>query len=319
MKNWFKNKIAALTIAFSNVEKNFLGQDGKTISQNTNQQSRHLQGTLADSLVHGEVTQEVKNLRWRTYKILKASEKTSLELDYIDENGNIFYKSKKNDDKNLLRKIKLDKNDNYELEMVFFNDDITIGAYDAISGYIKEYDEPVKGVNEDNENIITHGEITSKEYFATNKSEKPINITRENIPNFFIENFTKKINIRKINETKKLLEFYVSKYPDEYNKNAKFFIKEIEKLIKFGPRNISFLDINEIEFITNKTLGAKDFEHYLYKVLNFDKIIEHDGNYVVKFICEPIINGENILTQYVENELDEKYNKKEAKRQNKMV
>lgn len=315
MKNWFKNKIAAITFAFSNVEKNILNQDGKTVDNGTNQERRHLQGTLADSLVHGEITQEVKNLRWRTYKILKNSDKTSLEFDYIDDNGNIYYRTKRNDEKAILKKIKLDDNDSYELEMVVINDEVTIGAYDAITKYFKEYETPIESINDNNDNVVSHGEITGQEYFATNKTEKPINITREYMPTFFIENFTKRINIRKIDETKKLLEFYVSKYPDEYNKNSKLFIKEIEKAIKSGPRNISFLAIDELEFITNKTLGATDFLHYSFKILNFDKIVEFDGNYVIKFVSETLIDGENVLLKYVESELEEKYNKKEAKKQ----
>lgn len=314
MKNWLKNKIAAITFAFTNVEKNILNQDGKIADNGTNQERRHLQGTLADSLFHGEITQEVKNLRWRIYKILEASDKTSLEFDHIDENGNIYYRTKKTDDKMALRKTKLDEYDDYKLEMVFFNKEVTLGVMDAISKYINEYETPIDTINENNDNVKSHGEISSIEYFATNKTEKPINITREYTPKFFIENFTKKINIRKINNTKKLIEFYINKYPDEYNKNSKLFIKEIEKAIKLGSRNISSLDIKTIEFITNKTLGATDFLHYSYKILNFDKIVEFDGNYVIKYICDTEIDGKNILLQYVETELDEKYKNKEAKK-----
>ena len=311
---WFKNKIAALTFAFSNVEKNILNQNGAASDNKTNQEKRHLEGTLADSLVHGELTQEVKNLRWRTYKILKNSNKTSLEFDHIDENGNVFYRAKKHDEKAILKKIKLDTFDDYKLEMVFLNNEITIGTFDAVTKYFKEYDTPINSINDNNDNVVSHGEISSLEYFATNKAEKPINITREHTPKFLIENFTKKINIRKIDNTKKLIEFYVSKYPDEYNKNSKLFIKEIEKAIKLGQRNISFLEIDEVEFVTNKTIGATDFLKYSFKILNFDKIVEFDGNYVIKFVSETLIDGENILLKYVEEELEEKYNKKEAKK-----
>lgn len=314
MKKWVKNKISALAFAFSNVEKSILNQDGKTDNNSTNQERRHLQGTLADSLIHGEITQEVKNLRWRTYKILKNSDKTSLEFDHIDENGNVFYRTKRNDEKAILKKIKIDNHDDYKLEMVFLNNEITIGSYDAITKYFKEYDTPINSINENNDNVVSHGEISSLEYFATNKTEKPIKIVREYVPTFLIENFTKKINVRKIDDTKKLIEFYVSKYPDEYNKNSKLFIKEIEKAIKFGPRNISFLEIDEVEFITNKTIGATDFLQYSFKILNFDKIVEFDGNYVIKFVSETLIDGENILLKYVEAELEEKYNKKESKK-----
>ena len=198
--------------------------------------------------------------------------------------------------------------------MVFLNNEITIGAFDAITKYFKEYNTPVKSINDNNDDVVSHGEISSLEYFATNKAEKPINITREYTPKFLIENFTKKINIRKIDNTKRLIEFYVSKYPDEYNKNSKLFIKEIEKAIKLGQRNINFLEIDEVEFVTNKTIGATDFLKYSFKILNFDKIVEFDGNYVIKFVSETLIDGENILLKYVEEELEEKYNKKEAKK-----
>jgi hypothetical protein len=198
--------------------------------------------------------------------------------------------------------------------MVFLNNEITIGTFDAITKYFKEYNTPVKSIDDNNDDVVSHGEISSLEYFATNKAEKPINITREYTPKFLIENFTKKINIRKIDNTKKLIEFYVSKYPDEYNKNSKLFIKEIEKAIKLGQRNINFLEIDEVEFVTNKTIGATDFLKYSFKILNFDKIVEFDGNYVIKFVSETLIDGENILLKYVEEELEEKYNKKEAKK-----
>ena len=314
INNWLRRQIAAISISFSNVEKNLLNQDGINLEDGTKQQQRHLQGTLADSLVHGEVTQEVRNLRWRIYKILRASKGTELEIDYVDENGNVFYKTKKTDDRLLLSKIKLDEFDKYELEMVFNNTEITLSVYDAISKYVKEYDMPVIISDEENNNVASHGEISSEEYFATNKTDKPLNIIRKYSPKFFIENYTKKINVRKISETERLLEFYVSKYPNEYNNTSKLFIKEINKVITLGPKNINFLELDEVNFITNNTLGSVDFLHYSYGSLSFDKIVEFDGNYVIKFKSEIIINGDDVLIEYIEHDLDKKYENKEAKK-----
>jgi hypothetical protein len=315
MKKWLKNRLAAIGIAFSNVEKNIINQGAKSLDEIVNQDRRYMQGILVDSLLHGEVTQEVKNLRWRTYKVLKASDGMFLEYEYTDENGNVIYKTKKFDNKSALRNVKLDSFDDYELEMVFNNDEITISVDEAISDNIKEYEKPVNNTDENGQSVTSHGEITNIEYFATNKTQAPINITRAHAPRFFIENFTKRINVRKINDTERLLEFYVSKYSDTYNKNSKIFIKEIEKVIKSGPRNFNFLEFDEVEFITNKTIGAPDFLHYSYKILNFNKIIEFDGNYVIKFNSEILIDGEDILNEYIEKELDKKYNNKEAKKQ----
>jgi hypothetical protein len=199
--------------------------------------------------------------------------------------------------------------------MVFNNDEITISVDEAINYDIKEYESSVTKTNKDGLLVTSYGDINSVEYFAINKGLTPVNISRTYTPNFLIENFTKKINVRKINDTERLLEFYVNKYPDEYNKNnSKSFIKEIEKVIKSGPHNFSFLEFDEVEFVTNKTIGVPDFLHYSYKILNFNKIIEFNGNYVIKLNAEILINGEDILNKYIEKELDEKYNKKEAKK-----
>ncbi len=57
---WIKNKIAMMAFATSSVEKNMLGQDGGSDIASSNQVQRHRQGTLADALTRGEITQEVK-------------------------------------------------------------------------------------------------------------------------------------------------------------------------------------------------------------------------------------------------------------------
>ncbi len=57
-------------------------------------------------------------------------------------------------------------------------------------------------------------------------------IVRDILPNFYLENFTLKMNVRTISETDKMLEFYVSKYPDEYNRTSRLFISEIKKIMK---------------------------------------------------------------------------------------
>mgnify|MGYP000091026429 CR=1 FL=1 len=74
------NLLIALSIAFSNVEKNVFSQKSEELVNGFEKQQRNTQGMLADSLLHGEITQEVKNLRWRTYKILKKSKKALIFL-----------------------------------------------------------------------------------------------------------------------------------------------------------------------------------------------------------------------------------------------
>ena len=153
-------------------------------------------------------------------------------------------------------------------------------------------------------------------YYATNKTEKPINVVRGFVSNFNIETFTKKLNIRKINDTKMLLEFYVSKYPDEYNRTTRLFLSALKKATD-NPKQANMLDIEEVYFITNKTLGAPDFLMFEYNELLFDKIIEFDGYYVIKFIGNVKTDGLDITEIHRRKELDDDYTNKKTKKKSK--
>jgi len=127
-----------------------------------------------------------------------------------------------------------------------------------------------------------------------------------------LETFTQKLHIRKIDETNRLLEFYVSKYPSEGSPTSRLFISEIKKIIE-NNKNSELLNIKKVAFVSDKTIGVDDFLSFQYNILSFDKIIEFNGNYVIKFICEVEINGENIIEKYRNETLDEKYERKQKK------
>ena len=95
IKKWVNTKASVLTIALSNVEKNALTQTNEMLGSDINQTQRHTQGQLADALINGEITQEVKNLRWRTYKVLKESEGLTTEFIGYDADGMPITKTKK--------------------------------------------------------------------------------------------------------------------------------------------------------------------------------------------------------------------------------
>lgn len=314
IKEWARKKAAMISLSLSNVEKNALGQTGEQLSSDTKQVQRHSQGQLADSLVNGEITQEVINLRWRTYKVLQESQGLISEVTGYDEDGYPIVKTTKVDKKKLLSKITTEPTDKYPLEIMLDNEEITNGVNDIINNkYIEISETPI--LNKDvlgNVTGATHGVISSEEYFATNKTEKPIVITREFFPKFNIETYTKKLHVKTINETEKLLEFYVSKYPDAENKRSTLFISEMKKAIN-NPMSSKMLEIKDVSFTTYKTIGCDDFLYYEYEIVSLDKIVEFNEFYVVKFKANVVIEGENILEKYREEQLDEKYKNKEKK------
>ena len=315
IKNWLKRQIVAFSIAISDVSRNLLTQNSNILVTNNSIEQDKNTGNLLDSLKKGIVNNEVRDLRWRTYKVLKASQNLKLTLKSVDSDGDSHYKSvKSTEDRILLSKVKLDSFDDYELEMVIDNSEVAMDSADAMDNKnLNIYDEVKKSVTEDGDHVASHGEIKANEYFASVKGEKPIKIKRDFFPRFFIENFTKKLNIRKINDEERLLEFYVSKYPEELRPTSRLFVKKMSTALGFGFVGMDMFDIKEVEFITHNTLGSEDFLYYSYEVLKIDKIIEFDGNYVIKFRAKPIQIGVDILSDFIEEDLDKRYENKEVK------
>jgi hypothetical protein len=314
IKEWAIKKAAMISLSLSNVEKNAFGQGGESLGSDVNQVQRHTQGQLADSLVNGEITQEVANLRWRTYKVLRETDGLISKVTGYDENGFPIVKTTKVDKKRALSKITTETTDKYVLEIVLDNEEITTGVNDTIGNqYINVSETPE--LNKDilgNITGATHGIISGDEYFATYKAEKPIVITREIFPKFNIETYTKKLHVKHINEGEKLLEFYISKYPDVDNRRSGLFINDLKKAIN-NPMLSSMFEIKDVSFTTYKTIGCDDFLYYEYEIVSLDKIVEFNEFYVVKFKANVVVEGEDILEKHREEELDEKYKNKEKK------
>lgn len=312
--SWIKNKIAMISLAMSKVEINTLSQIGTPLGEDTSKSQRHTKGTAVDDLKQGIITQEVKNLRWRTYKILGETQGRTAEIIGYDENGMPIVKTRKIDNKSSLRKVKLEPSDDYPIEMIVDNSEIPTSGNDTINNeYLDLLDKPQIVYDENGEAIsATHGEIDANEFFITNKSELPINIERDEAPKFKIENFTKKLHIRKISESKRLLEFYVSMYPDEFIRTTRLFISEVKKAIE-NPKQSTMLLVNNVDFVSYKTIGVNDFLIFKYNNLKFDKIATFNGHYIIKFIGDVEINGESIFDEYRVDELDNKYENKDKK------
>lgn len=314
LTNWVKRKMAIIALAMSKVEKNAFSQSGEELTNNMSQEQRHTKGTVADDLKQGKITQEVETLRWRMYKILEETQGRTAEITGYDEYGLPIVTTKKIDYKSSLKKIKLEPSDEYSLEMVVDNTEIAMSGNEAMANdYIQLLDNVTLNYD-DVGNVLSasHGVISGNEYFATNKTEKPIYIERNSLPKFELETYTKKLYIRKINDSKRLLEFFVSMYPDEYNRTTRLFISDIKKAI-VKPIESTILNFEKVSFITYNTVGVSDFLEYKYNNIVFDKIVEYNGNYVIKFICDIEIDGESILEGHRVVSLDKKYEDKEKK------
>lgn len=279
--NWVKRKMAQFALATATVEKQSFTQNKEDSLPSIGQIQSHKQGMLSDALIRGELTQEVKDLRWRTYKIMNASSNLKLVFDGHDENGEMINPRPQRKIINL-NELKLDTHDDYEPLLVLYNHESTVSVVEAVD---------------------------SPEFI---KPEKPLNVIRDIRPRLEIEEYTKKLAIRKISDNNVLLEFYISKYPDVENKKTVFLLSELKKSVA-NPKSSDLLDIKGVSFTSFNTIGVEDYGLYHYDITGFDKIVEHNQYYVIKFRANVVIGGENIFDKFREADLDEKYKNKERK------
>lgn len=298
IKDWVKRKAAMVSLSMANVEKNAFGQTGQALSDGVGEVQRHNQGDVMDDLINGRVTQEVIDLRWRTYKVMMATDNFLL-------------------DPSLLEKYKTDLTDeNTNLEIVVDNSTEYLGTADAMNLYgLGVNSEPLVDTRIIDNEITTfasHGNISADNYFSFVKPDKKIIIHRECFPKFNIENYTKMLHVKTTDDTRRLLEFYVSKYPIEEDRKTYMFIKEVQKL-NVNPISSNIIKIDAVEFITQNCLGKPDYLKFKYENLVFYKITDFNGYFVIKFYADETINGENIFNKYQEEGLDNKYENKERR------
>lgn len=315
--------VTYLMIALYNTEKTSLSQQGGLMGEDVGNYQSINQGTMLDDLLHGRVTQEVQTLRWRMYKVLAATANIKVTHEEDDE-GNFTYTTEALNKANELRKIKLDEYDNYPLEMVINNIPKPRASHEDIDPMkILESDKKsnslVGELEGDSNSGVTIsrvvGEISSDEFFTLVTSEPKITLGRESPPKFKLEKYTKKLNVRVMDGGDRLLEFYVSKYPNEYDRRTDVFIKNVLKIAE-NPRVSSIIDFKELSFVTYNDTGVHDNKSYKYDNLRYDKTIEFDGHYVIKMVGTIVDDGEDLTEQYRMPDLDERYENKERRDEN---
>lgn len=331
MSNWIKKQMVNMAIAMGNVEKNTLGQEAIDGGIETGKHQKLNQNSVMDALLRGEITEEVEKLRWRMYKTSSAMKNFGLKVIGYDSDGNPITKIAYSGDEERLDKIRKEPSDEYELIMVVDNRNVSASVNTSLNLDIDEYDEPIhsKSANIVNNDVLNESdevnnssnvkldgdEIKTIGVVKDNKVglNLPISITREHRPKFELENYTKKLHIKEINNKEFLLEFFISKYPGQFDKNSDFFLSDIKKIMSQPNRYNSIIDINKVSFVTNNTVGVPDFLEFEYTIQKFDKIVEFNEFYVIKFISEVTIEAKSVVDKFRNEELDEKYKNKEKR------
>lgn len=118
---------------------------------------------------------------------------------------------------------------------------------------------------------------------------RPLKVKRGVIPRYKLENYTSVVHVRNVDGDHKLLDFYISKGIDNH-----LLLHELENL-KINKRLNDLVNITECNFTTQDAEMLK----FSYKILAFDKVVEHNNNYIVKLFAEVVEDGRWACEKYM--------------------
>lgn len=230
--------------------------------------------SVYNDMIRGEVTQEVKELRHEMY----YAERKSHHYIYNGE------------DRGELRQV-LD-----------------------YSGHIENSDNhKVWIVQENKEDTGSLIENLQDDFKNKNHRSFTIQIERDFIPSFRLEEFINKIVVKSIDENKCVLDLYTSQYMKQFMTRHRPFIAELNRIYE-GDTRSPLLQFNSLEFVTSNAYGADDL--MLFKFINpeFVDILKFDGNFVLRYAADININGFDIIKEFYDEDTQKKSDNKEMRK-----
>lgn len=246
---------------------------GSTINQKVSDHS------VAKALLRGEVTQEVVDLRYRTYEVARES------AHYTYFSPTLAKKKKLNDNKF----IKVENEENREIVTVQENK----LEVETVTDALLRVGDDMKYVDRDKQYNIT--------------------IQRDGTARFKLEQFAKKVVVKKGDtDTEAILDVYVSKYPDDKVFISKAFVHEIER-IKNQKIRSDVTNIARLSFETYKAYRLDDMIRFEFGDLKFECVVEYDGDYVIRFAAKIIDGGTDMTKEFYSERMARKYAEKAPK------
>jgi len=268
-------------------------QAGIDNSVGTEIQQQVTENRVSKDLLKGEVTQQVEELRYRTYKV----DRESKQFEYFSPTKAIRF------DKQDSKFVKYDNSDNLELITIQPNHANTANIYDG-----------TKNVDFLNAKLIDgQGNVSINLGHFDVENKYNIEIERDFMPRFKLEAYTTRLVVKKLDdEDNMILDFYVSKYPQEKDMKSIYFIKEVEKLMS-GYKQSDITSMIRVSFVTSHAYGLNDMIEFRFDHIYYKGILEYDGHYILKFKAHAYVNGKDQTDEFYSKSMDEKYRNNEKK------
>lgn len=275
--NWLYLTWVGLFYGLKSTDKEIFTQSGIDMGGGISMDEEMHTNRISHDLLAGKETQAVKELRYRTYQVDRESKNYEYFSPYLAT------KREKQDSKF----VKFENEDNLPIITVQNNTVDVKGVLESL----KEVDR------------------------LSDKPEYTIKITRSKgfLPRYRIEEYTKRLVVKELEKnTKAILDFYVSMYPNEEDVKSKGFVNEIKRIKENGTRS-DIIDLKTVYFITNHAYLLDDMIEFKFNEITFKDIKEFDGHYIISFISNIVINGKDLVETFKSKTMEEKYKNKERK------
>ena len=237
--------------------------------------------SLYAALLRGEVTQEVKDLRYEMYESVRKSK----DFKAVGYSGKAVKKN------HMLEKspMKIDEEDGLKVILIQDNKIDFDGQNTAV-----ENSDAIRKVRVEAD--AKHRFKATHEYRVRHK----------------IESYAKKLVVKKTDEENKFkLDFYLSQYPTEDDPRAIYVIKELESLYSSGSRTSDLTDLITLTFTTDKAYGDDDWKIYDFTIRQYLGIKKFDGNYIISFYASlPESGVVDVSEEFKDAESVKKFNEK---------
>lgn len=278
-----------LFVGMKTTEDATLHQSGISLDNDSEVNQHVADHSVAKALLRGELTQEVKELRYRTYAVARES------AHYNYFSPTLAQKKGVNDYK-------------------FAEDSVLIDDIrDIIT--IQDNKRQVETVSDAMDRINDGYDFDDKMIFTESPREYRIKCNRGNdVPRFKIEYFITKIVVKQGDDKySAVLDLYVSKYPNPSDILSKPFVREIENAINNDSRFDMFDSISSIEFDTYKAYHVDDMLHFQFGDIQVSSITEYMGSYIIRLVTNIIDGGTDKAEQFYSETMAKRYENKEEK------
>lgn len=242
-------------------------------------------GVFADFLNVKE-TDDVKEYRDSYYRVLREADKYIVNGEFNETTG--WFDNIKTSKKTEIetQHVLVDESDGLPIKLIQFNKPIIKGTTDV--------------------HLYDNGESDMQYLFNLEYNAFT--------PKFRFDKYIKKIVVKKTNNsTKYIIDVYISIYPRQFMKVDDLFTKEMKNIFDKKNYTNDLINFSSLSFVTEKAYKADDM--YEFKYLN-KKVIDisvFDGNYIIKYEVDALIDGLDLVEKYRTESMDKKYSEKAPK------